>query len=54
MVGPINRVEGGTITNAKGFKAGGTYVGIKTFSEDKMDMGPVSYTHLTLPTILLV
>ena len=39
MAGPINRVEGGTITNAKGFKAGGTYVGIKTFSEDKMDMG---------------
>ena len=39
MVGQINRVEGGTITNAKGFKAGGTYVGIKTLSEDKMDMG---------------
>ena len=39
MAGPINRVEGGTITNAKGFKAGGTYVGIKPYSEDKMDMG---------------
>ncbi|HIN38213.1 MAG TPA: bifunctional glutamate N-acetyltransferase/amino-acid acetyltransferase ArgJ [Dehalococcoidia bacterium] len=39
MAGPINHVEGGTITTAKGFKAGGTYVGIKTFTEDKMDMG---------------
>ena len=39
MAGPINHVEGGTITTAKGFKAGGTYGGIKTFTEDKMDMG---------------
>ena len=39
MAGPINHVEGGTITTARGFKAGGTYVGIKTFTEDKMDMG---------------
>ncbi len=39
MAGPITHVEGGTITTAQGFKAGGTYVGIKTYSEDKMDMG---------------
>lgn len=39
MAGPITPVEGGTITTAQGFKAGATYVGIKTFSEDKMDMG---------------
>ena len=39
MAGPITRVDGGTITTARGFQAGGTYVGIKTFSEDKMDMG---------------
>jgi len=39
MAGPITHVDGGTITNAKGFSAGGTYVGIKTYSEDKMDMG---------------
>ena len=39
MPGPITRVEGGTITTARGFRAGGTYVGIKTYSEDKMDMG---------------
>jgi glutamate N-acetyltransferase/amino-acid N-acetyltransferase len=39
MVGPITHVDGGTITTARGFTAGGTYVGIKTYSEDKMDMG---------------
>ncbi len=39
MAGPITHVDGGTITSAQGFKAGGTYVGIKTYSEDKMDMG---------------
>ena len=39
MAGPITHVDGGTITTAKGFRAGGTYVGIKTYSEDKMDMG---------------
>lgn len=39
MAGPITHVDGGTITTAEGFKAGGTYVGIKTYSEDKMDMG---------------
>ena len=39
MPGSITRVEGGTITTARGFRAGGTYVGIKTYSEDKMDMG---------------
>ena len=39
MASPITHVDGGTITNARGFRAGGTYVGIKTYSEDKMDMG---------------
>ena len=39
MAGPITHIDGGTITSAQGFKAGATYVGIKTFSEDKMDMG---------------
>ena len=39
MPGAINHVDGGTITTAKGFKAGGTYAGIKTYSEDKMDVG---------------
>jgi glutamate N-acetyltransferase/amino-acid N-acetyltransferase len=39
MAGPITHVDGGTVTTARGFRAGGTYVGIKTYSEDKMDMG---------------
>ncbi len=39
MAGPITHVDGGTITTARGFRAGGAYVGIKTYSEDKMDMG---------------
>ena len=39
MAGRITHVDGGTITTAQGFRAGGTYVGIKTYTEDKMDMG---------------
>ncbi|NQW22226.1 MAG: bifunctional glutamate N-acetyltransferase/amino-acid acetyltransferase ArgJ [SAR202 cluster bacterium] len=39
MAGQITHVAGGTITTARGFKAGGTYAGIKTYSEDKMDVG---------------
>ena len=39
MAGPITQVDGGTITTTRGFRAGGTYVGIKTYSDDKMDMG---------------
>ena len=39
MAGAFTHVDGGTITTAQGFKAGGTYGGIKTYSEDKMDMG---------------
>jgi len=39
MAGPITHVDGGTITTARSFRAGGTFVGIKTYSEYKMDMG---------------
>ena len=39
MAASITRVEDGTVTTAKGFSAGGTYAGIKTYSEDKMDLG---------------
>ena len=39
MPGPISQVDGGTITTARGFRAGGTYAGIKTYSDDKMDVG---------------
>ena len=39
MAASINHVDEGTITIAHGFTAGGTYAGIKTYSEDKMDVG---------------
>ena len=39
MAASVNRVDEGTITIAHGFTAGGTYAGIKTYSEDKMDIG---------------
>ena len=39
MAASVNRVDEGTITIAHGFTAGGTYAGIKTYSEDKMDVG---------------
>ena len=39
MPGGISKVDGGTITTARGFRAGGTYAGIKTYSDDKMDVG---------------
>ena len=39
MAASITQAEVGNITIAKGFTAGGTYAGIKTYSEDKMDVG---------------
>ena len=39
MPGAITSLDGGTITSVRGFKAGGTYAGIKTYSDDKMDVG---------------
>ena len=39
MPGPINFIEGGTVTTAQGFSAGATYAGLKTFAEDKLDLG---------------
>ena len=39
MPGPINFIEGGTVTSAQGFSAGATYAGLKTFAEDKLDLG---------------
>ena len=35
-------LEDGTITSPKGFRAGGTYAGIKTYAEGKLDLGVVS------------
>ncbi len=39
MAASITHVEQGTVTTVRGFSAGGTYAGIKTLSEDKMDVG---------------
>ena len=36
---PITVVEGGTITTPKGFAAGATYAGLKTYAADKLDLG---------------
>ena len=39
MAASITNLEQGTVTTPRGFSAGGTYAGIKTLSEDKMDVG---------------
>lgn len=38
----LNWLEEGTITSPKGFLAGATYSGIRTYTEDKLDLGIVS------------
>ena len=35
----IELIQGGTVTSAKGFEAGGTYAGLKTAGEDLLDLG---------------
>ena len=39
MAATVNLVEGGTVTAARGFLAGATYAGLKTYAEDKLDLG---------------
>jgi glutamate N-acetyltransferase/amino-acid N-acetyltransferase len=39
MAGAVEFTEGGTVTNPGGFLAGATYAGLKTYSEDKLDLG---------------
>ncbi|MCI0792083.1 MAG: bifunctional glutamate N-acetyltransferase/amino-acid acetyltransferase ArgJ [Chloroflexi bacterium] len=39
MAGAIEFVDGGTVTTPGGFRAGATYAGLKTFAEDKLDLG---------------
>jgi len=39
MSGPISFIDGGTVTTARGFLAGATYAGLKTYAEDKLDLG---------------
>ena len=39
MAGEIRFVDGGTVTTPKGFAAGATYAGLKTYAADKLDLG---------------
>jgi glutamate N-acetyltransferase/amino-acid N-acetyltransferase len=39
MAGQISVVENGSVTLPKGFQAGATYAGLRTYSEDKRDLG---------------
>ncbi len=39
MTSEINWLEGGTVTSPMGFTAGATYAGIRTYTEDKLDLG---------------
>ena len=39
MAGAVEFREGGTVTNPGGFLAGATYAGLKTYAEDKLDLG---------------
>ena len=41
MAGAIEYVDGGTVTTPRGFSAGATYAGLKTFSEDKLDLAMI-------------
>ncbi len=37
--GEIRFIDGGTVTTPRGFSSGATYAGIKTYAEDKLDLG---------------
>ena len=39
MPGPITFIDDGAVTTPQGFSAGATYAGLKTYSEDKLDLG---------------
>ncbi|MFQ6028080.1 MAG: bifunctional glutamate N-acetyltransferase/amino-acid acetyltransferase ArgJ [Dehalococcoidia bacterium] len=39
MAGAIGFVAGGTVTTPQGFVAGATFAGLKTYAEDKLDLG---------------
>ncbi|PKB64269.1 MAG: bifunctional ornithine acetyltransferase/N-acetylglutamate synthase [SAR202 cluster bacterium Io17-Chloro-G2] len=39
MAGSISSVEGGTVTTPQGFLAGAIFAGLKTYAEDKLDLG---------------
>ncbi len=39
MAAEITFVDGGTVTTPRGFSAGAAYAGLKTYAEDKLDLG---------------
>ena len=39
MKDSMDRIEGGTVTTPKGFRAGGVYCGVKPYGADKLDLG---------------
>ena len=39
MAAMIEVIPNGTVTSSRGFQAGATYAGLKTYSEDKLDLG---------------
>ena len=42
MPSVIQTLEGGTVTAPKGFSSGATYAGLKTYAEDKLDLGIIA------------
>ena len=42
MSGAIELLEDGTVTSPQGFLAGATYAGLKTYAEDKLDLGLIT------------
>ena len=39
MISGLTKLDQGTITSPKGFTAGSTFVGLKTYAADKLDLG---------------
>ena len=39
MAGKISFVDGGSVTTPRGILGGATYAGLKTYAEDKLDLG---------------
>lgn len=39
MADGISQINNGTVTSANGFEAGATFAGLKTYAEDKLDLG---------------
>ena len=42
MTTTISFIDGGAVTSPQGFSAGATYAGLKTFAEDKLDLGIIA------------